>query len=105
MDNPPPAAKPAKEPLKSGSDQRLVRHHNHVWREGPSCSPLKSKDALLTAIAGSKSAGRWLRGEEIQWGEELESEGKVTLCCDGQAATSLPNDQGLGRRPQDSDFK
>jgi hypothetical protein len=81
-----------KQGTSSHREQRLVRQFcNHVWREGPSCAALKSKEALMDAITGSKSWGRWLRGEEIAWGKELEAEGKVTLCCDGKAATSLPN--------------
>lgn len=76
----------------AGCISRLVRQScNHVWREGPSCAPMKSKDALMAAIIGSKSSGRWLRGEELTWGKELEAEGKVALCCDDKAATSLPN--------------
>ena len=81
-----------KQQTPSRREERRARQFcNHVWREGPSPAPLKSKDALMTAIVGSKSSGRWLRGEELAWGKELEAEGKVTLCCDDKAATSLPN--------------
>lgn len=63
--------------------------HNHIWREGPMPTEEKSKNALLASIIRCGNAGRWLRGGEMAWGAELEAEGKVSLCCGGEAATFI----------------
>lgn len=63
--------------------------HNHIWREGPMPTEEKGKDALLASVIRCGTAGRWLRGGEIAWGAELEAEGKVSLCCGGEAATFI----------------
>jgi hypothetical protein len=66
--------------------------HNHVWRHGPMPTEMKDKAALLDAIVRSGADGYWLRDGEIALGKELESDGVVTLCCGGKAATfSKPN--------------
>ena len=88
------------DPLENATDEELEdldvepsdagNAHNHIWREGtPMPAEEKSKDALLSSIKRCGTAGRWLRGEEIAWGAELEAEGKVSLCCGGEAATFI----------------
>ena len=62
--------------------------HNHVWRDTVLPTPKTSKEELLTSILKCGKTGFWLKGREITFGKELEREGKVELCCNGEAATA-----------------
>lgn len=63
--------------------------HNHIWRDTVMPAPKKSKEELLVSIKNSGKKGFWLKGKEIEFGETLEQEGYVKLCCGGKAATAL----------------
>ena len=63
--------------------------HNHVWRDTTMPTPKESKEELLATIINCGERGFWLKGKEIEFGKELESEGYVRLCCNGAAATKI----------------
>ena len=63
--------------------------HNHVWRDTIFPIPKENKEELYISIKNSKEAGFWLKGKEIEFGKQLEQEGKVKLCCNGEAATII----------------
>ena len=63
--------------------------HTHTWQIGFDSLPKGSKEELLAIISKCGVSGYWLRGEEIEFGKQLQLEGLVTLCCDGEAATIL----------------
>lgn len=61
--------------------------HNHVWRDTVMPTPKKTKEELYASIKDAGTRGFWLKGREVVFGNELEKEGRVRLCCNGNAAT------------------
>lgn len=69
-----------------------MKGHNHVWR----WKKETAKEELLKTIKQAGNTGRWLRGMEYIWAEELEKEGLITLCCHrGAAKINNPRQQGI----------
>ena len=63
--------------------------HNHIWRDTVMPTPKPSKEELLVSIKNSGEKGFWLKDKEVDFGEELAKEGKIKLCCNGNAAIAL----------------
>lgn len=69
--------------------ENITTHHNHVWRNGDSCSAQTSKIELLHEIKTSGKTGYWLKKGESLFAEELAKQGLIKLCCDNKAATII----------------